>query len=88
MHAPKAQPEHDMTLIQIQKMRETVVFNLQPLKIKLQKKIFSIRFKHWDSLYDQQQIILPTHEPLIGSEWGLLHHDSDEHIWPNSEIKF
>lgn len=61
------------------KNAQTVVFYLEQTKNETSKIHFSIRFKHGDSLYDQKQIILHTHEPLIGSKYGVFHHDLVDH---------
>lgn len=81
MDFARRRANHSVTtlLFQIQKMRETVVFNLRPLIIKTRDHEFLTKFKDQGMLYDHKQSVLPNQEPLIGSEWGVLGHENEEH---------
>lgn len=57
---------------------QTVIFNLQPSKIKTKKQVFLTIFKHGNNLQTQQEINLHTHESLIGSECGVFFHEQEE----------
>lgn len=68
------------------KHAQTVIFNLQPSKIKTQKQVFLTIIKHGNNLQTQQQIKLHTHEPLISFECGVFMHEPDEQLLPNLQM--
>ena len=75
-------------IIQIIKTRKQSSSTSNHPKIQPRKQVFSVRFFHGIIFPNQKQTNLHTHEPLIGSECGVLMNETEEQPWPNLKIKW